>query len=259
MQPSLENPLPILQLILQCLDECLGLTLPIPSLLNISIQHAGPLLENPLLYRQTALLKALYDHQPLLLHQDPFLWILRLVGNLEIAQYLVLKDPSFLKTCSKKGWTPFHAAVEGGQLEIAQWLLEQAPELLEKTTQNESTPLLLAVTRGHRPLVQFLLQKEAAVGVTNNQEETVIHLAALQGDLPILQDLLTHPEAKKLIHAADDDGKTPRHKAVWGDPKPAIVQLLLDHRADPQVKNAYGYTPLHWAAKHGHIESAKVV
>ena len=32
---------------------------------------------------------------------------------------------------------------------------------------------------------------------------------------------------------------------------------LDDHGADSQAKNMYGYTPLHWAAKHGHIESAK--
>ena len=257
LQPPLENPLPILQLSLQCLNECPEPVI-IPSLINLCIQHAASILENPLLYRQTALLKALYDQQPLLFHQETFLWICSF-GNLEFAQYLVSQDPSFLKTCNKKGWTSLHAAVEGGHQQIAQWLLEQSTELLEMTTQNGSTPLLIAVMRGHRPLVQLLLQKGARLEATNNQEETVIHLAALQGELLILQDLLTYPEAKKLINVPDDDGKTPLHKAVWGDPKPAIVQLLLEHGADPQVKNAYGYTPLHWAAKHGHIESAKLL
>ena len=42
-------------------------------------------------------------------------------------------------------------------------------------------------------------------------------------------------------------------------PKPDVVQLLLENKADPNAKNKWDYTPLHWAAKHGHIESAEIL
>ena len=50
-----------------------------------------------------------------------------------------------------------------------------------------------------------------------------------------------------MIEAKDLDGKTALHKAVWGDQKQEIVNILMEHEADPNAKNNYGYTPLHWA------------
>ena len=67
------------------------------------------------------------------------------------------------------------------------------------------------------------------------------------------------PSCKGLIEAKDHDGKTPLHKAVWMDPKPDVVELLIAHGANPQAVNTYGYTPLHWAAKHGHLKSVQIL
>ena len=70
-----------------------------------------------------------------------------------------------------------------------------------------------------------------------------------------MQHLLQYP----LLHLKDSDGKQAIHKAVWNHPKPDIVDLLLKAGADPNAKNKYDYTPLHWAAKHGHLESGKLL
>ncbi len=74
-----------------------------------------------------------------------------------------------------------------------------------------------------------------------------------------MQDLLQDPAIQKCIHSKDSDGKIPLHKAVFGDPKPDIVQLLLDQGSDPNATNAYGYTPLHWACMHGHVQSLDIL
>ena len=74
-----------------------------------------------------------------------------------------------------------------------------------------------------------------------------------------MQELLDTPSCKRLIEAKDHDGKTPLHKAVWMDPKPDVVELLIAHGANPQALNTYDYTPLHWAAKHGHLKSVQIL
>ena len=38
-----------------------------------------------------------------------------------------------------------------------------------------------------------------------------------------------------------------------------LSSFFLNHGANPNATNNFGYTPLHWAAKHGHIQSAEIL
>ena len=38
-----------------------------------------------------------------------------------------------------------------------------------------------------------------------------------------------------------------------------VVQLLLGRGADPNLSNSYGFTPLHWAGRHGNINVMKLL
>lgn len=53
---------------------------------------------------------------------------------------------------------------------------------------------------------------------------TPLHLAALQGKLGVIKQLL---DARAPVSAADEHGMTPLHKAAVGG-RPEAVQLLLD-------------------------------
>jgi ankyrin repeat protein/predicted nucleotidyltransferase len=115
--------------------------------------------------------------------------------------------------------------------------------------------LFLAVVKGERSHVQQLLKAHEDITVTFEEGETLLHVAAFYGHDLILQDLLNIPGSQSLINAQDHDGKTPLHKALWGEPKLSCVKLLLKYGADPNTKNKFGYNSLHWAAKHEHLES----
>jgi tetratricopeptide (TPR) repeat protein/ankyrin repeat protein len=154
--------------------------------------------------------------------------------------------------------TLLHLAAQAGEEENVKILLQQGAPI-DAQDLSKRTPLLLAVMQGHRSTVQFLLQNKARVDIQSVEGETVLHAAAFYGYTPILQDLLKDPLCKKLISIQDQDGKTPLHKAVWGDPKPDVVTLLLSYGANPNALNKYGYTPLHWTAKHGHLKSAELL
>ncbi len=154
--------------------------------------------------------------------------------------------------------TLLHIAAQAGQEENVKVLLRYGVQI-DSRDLSKRTPLFLAVLQGHRSLVRLLIEKGARVDIPSIEGETILHAAAFYGSTPLLEDLLKHPPCKNLLFAADQDGKTPLHKAVWGVAKPDVVELLLAHGAVLEAANAYGYTALHWAAKHGHVRSAEIL
>ena len=58
------------------------------------------------------------------------------------------------------------------------------------------------------------------------------------------------------VNACDDSGRTPLHLAVEDEALLPVVQELLMLGASVNLPNAHGNTPLHRAAKHGHVQIA---
>jgi ankyrin repeat protein/Tfp pilus assembly protein PilF len=226
------------------------------------LQEKGPkgetLLHAAALADQQTTLQWLAEKAPTLLKallaDTPF--ILKLAA-LPIPQTLnlLLSNGLNSQTTNTFKQTLLHIAAHAGQEENIKVLLD-AGAIIDSQDHSKKTPLFLAVIQGHRSTVKLLLQRQAKVDLRSIEGETILHAAAFYGYTLIVQDLLPY---KALISAQDEDGKTPLHKAVWLDPKPDIVALLLDHGANPNCCNKYQYTPLHWAAKHGHLSSAQVL
>ncbi len=182
---------------------------------------------------------------------------------LQIAQKRCPKTLAFIleqgvdpQTINSSKQTLLHLAAEAGQERNVRCLLQHEVQI-DPLDLSKRTPLFLAVIQGHRAIVKLLIKHHAKLTTLNEEQETLLHLAAFYGHTQLLKELLEYPKCKDLLEVQDQDGKTPLHKAVWGDPKPNIVKLLLEHNANPHAKNHYGYTPLHWAAKHGHTQSAR--
>ena len=58
------------------------------------------------------------------------------------------------------------------------------------------------------------------------------------------------------VNACDDSGRTPLHLAVEDELLLPVVEELLMLGASVNLPNAHGNTPLHRAAKHGHVQIA---
>ncbi len=170
----------------------------------------------------------------------------------------LLKQGVIPNTANSFKQSLLHIASQKGMVENVLALLQHGAAINAKDLSNR-TALFLAVQQGHRAIVQVLLQRKADTTIASIEQETVFHAAAFYGYTQILCDLLQHPSCQKLIHAQDHDGKTSLHKAVWGSSKPDVVTLLIEKGADVNAKNKYDYTPLHWAAKHGHTASAEIL
>ena len=67
-----------------------------------------------------------------------------------------------------------------------------------------------------------------------------------------LQEIEKRFEARRNNNLEDPDA-TPLHIAAFKD-KPDVAEVLLDHGADPNIRDKFGMTPLHVAAMRGNVE-----
>ncbi|EXJ66015.1 uncharacterized protein A1O5_10992, partial [Cladophialophora psammophila CBS 110553] len=139
------------------------------------------------------------------------------------------------------------------------------------------TPLFLAARNNYKSLFRHLLTSGANPRIKNLREESVLYVAATSGSDSILQMLLENePElegvdklsltvlyhayirhnnrAAELLlrHGANANSRHSNlpialHIAARSGNE-SIVRLLLDYKADPDVVDEYGSTPLHYAA-----------
>lgn len=209
-------------------------------------------------------------------------------GSVEHIQMLV-QHGVLLEEKDLNGKTPLHFAAIAGQEAIAQYLLEKGANFEALSNEKENV-LHFAITSGCIDLVEYFLSEiSASISNQSSSSSGSLDTPPLATQIPsfgswlrrdskslsVSNDLklrskgsfigtvgdhrLQNTPLRSLLNQKDADGKTPLHKAVWGDPKPEIVDLLLQQRVDPNIRNHYGYTPLHWAAKHGHLESIKLL
>ena len=118
---------------------------------------------------------------------------------------------------------------------------------------------------GHWKVCDFLIQQGADVHALHPETgETALHCALAKAGRPyylyVVRLLLSHGaevnartnpgvETGTFMRDVRTKGETPLHRAAaYGDE--AMIQLLLDHGADREVRDANGDSPLSWASEH---------
>ena len=176
-------------------------------------------------------------------------------------------------TTDREGEHDWNALVglKGRRLELVDALLDKGadPNARVKTTPPRAgatrsptlpelagaTPFLLAAMAGDVAVMQRLKEAGADLTLTTTKRSTPLMAAAglgrILGENTVPETNLL--EAAKLalelgadIKAADDFGNTALHYAAYHRLN-TLVQLLVDHGAELEVRNMFGETPL-WAA-----------
>jgi uncharacterized protein len=167
----------------------------------------------------------------------------------------------------------FFNAIKQGSLEEVQTILAAHPEFIHEK-ENGVSPILTAIYHQEPEIAEFLATKNSelsifeasALGKTEVvsqhlvRDPDLVNAYAEDGFQPLgLASFFGHYEtAEALIKAGaaiDSQSKNPlsaapiQSAAAAGHVK--IVMLLLNHKANPNVREQGGYTPLHAAAQNG--------
>jgi len=164
----------------------------------------------------------------------------------------------------QNGYTAAHVSVLANQY-CAVVGLQRLGLRMDLSNSEGYTPLHLATLTKNNALVKSLcamyanspmLDNGFSVSVPDVTGRTPLHWAASMGLLNIVEILLQHHANRNL---RDQDGFTPLHEAVDNNHIEVVLRLLLSSQegqedADLNVRDKLGCTPTHLAAVHGHVE-----
>ena len=109
----------------------------------------------------------------------------------------------------------------------------------------------VAAFRGHTSMLELLLPKFSEQAQLDPEGRTLLHMSA-HGCLQCLQYL---EDQDFDLRALDKQKRTCLHHAATNSYPGSgeVIEYLLDRGFDPVQTDVDGWTPLHWAAKAGHV------
>ncbi|NWI90635.1 NFKB1 factor, partial [Pitta sordida] len=154
-----------------------------------------------------------------------------------------------------------HLAIIHLHTELVKNLLEVMPDLNYKDIINMrndlyQTPLHLAVITKQAEVVEDLLKAGADVNLLDRRGNSVLHLAATEGDDKILSLLLKHEKVSQMINLSNGEGLSAIHMAVMANSMSCLKQLIAAGVNVNSQEQKSGRTALHLAVEQENIPLA---
>ena len=162
----------------------------------------------------------------------------------EVTIRKLLDHGAEINASTSSGSTTLHQIVAKGNLRMARLLLELDADI-EAKDKNMATPLMKAVEKNHGLLVSYLLGQGADIHVKDKAGWTVLHHAAHNGAVDVLQHLL-YSSHNMDVNATCPAGKTALHYCA----ELALIEpakILLDHGANVEALDAVKRSSLFFA------------
>jgi ankyrin repeat protein len=178
-------------------------------------------------------------------------------GFYDMAERLIMKHPEQVNARGGRNLFPLPAALYKRHFRVVN-LLYQHGAVVHVRGAFESTPLAAASFHGRVDTMRWLLDHGADANTRSVYHVTPLIQAAAAVQLEAVQVLL---EYNADTNSQDIDGETPLYWVLGRSEGKVvdIVRRLLDHGADPNIRNKSHTTPLHRASSHGWLEAARLL
>lgn len=167
------------------------------------------------------------------------------------AQESILSKAPNINVKDKREFTLLHYACIGGDEELVKILIEKFRAKIDETNLDKQTGLHLTISNGHINIAKYLSERGADIFIKSSTGQNVLQYAAHHGESEFIRWLFEEHsndyQRRKLIEAQDHDGKNALHYGAFCT-EPAVIELLCKYGFNPNEKNNYGYTALHFAA-----------
>ena len=155
---------------------------------------------------------------------------------------------SSLLSAQEKTKSIFDIARTGTVAEVTE-LMKQNPDIINQVNENGFSPLILACYRGNTEVARYLIDHVKDLNY-KSREGTALAGLAVKYNKDLVERLL---KRKADPNIADATGYTPLFWAVkFGNKE--LVELLLQYKADKTKKDSMGMTPFEYALKTDHKE-----
>lgn len=152
------------------------------------------------------------------------------------------------------------AGCKQGNQEVVELLLEAKAKVTARNGKDE-TPLIAACeNKGAGGIVSALLERKASVTDVCSAGKTALSKVAAIGDTEMFELLLPHCKEAKILDLQEKTGECALHHAAAGGlGHSLIVRSLLECKANPEVANQQGDTPMIVAASNGRVDNIKLL
>ncbi|CAM9128534.1 unnamed protein product, partial [Ectocarpus sp. 6 AP-2014] len=169
---------------------------------------------------------------------------------------LLLQHGASVDKCMRGGETPLQTAIGEGERGIVAQLLAAGADVNLKTEGSGRTALHKAACQGDVQIIKKVIEGGARLDALDAEEYMPIHLAADEGNLPAL---------KELVRAGSDpewrsgDLQPPLANACMSGRTKVAKYLLETCNVDAGTADSVGYTPLAISAQGGHVSIVRML
>lgn len=182
-------------------------------------------------------------------------------GDVQLFRALLVAKPVFGGS-DDLGRRPIHIAAATNSPELIEWLLDQGvAEIDDPIEATGLTPLHIAAKAGSSEAIRVLIKRSANTQRLTALGRSSLHTASEHGNAAAAITLLENmgiQDRAELISMKDEDANTPLHLAARSGHIEVAV-ALLNAGANVTAKNQEGLTPSDTAIENGHLDLAEIV